>query len=302
MPLKNNFSYLTPFGRLVFLGGLMIFGTIIAMAIFYTINTLIWEYNMNQLSYLSMVTDPNIIWVAKYLQIFSQIGLFILPAIAFAFLVSNSPWKELGISKALSGKGILFVLIITLLAIPFINLLAIWNAQWHLPQFLGFVEDWMREMQHKNDILLQVMLQMNSNADILINILMVVLLPAIGEELIFRGVIQKQLHKWVQRPHTAIIVTALLFSAFHMQFLGFLSRFLLGMLFGYFYYYSKNLWSAIWAHLVNNGLALILAIIYGTQNQNEVMDGASTVAITIPSILLFGLSIFLLLKTRNKLT
>ena len=92
---------------------------------------------------------------------------------------------------------------------------------------------------------------------------MVAMIPAIGEELLFRGVLQKQLIKGLGNAHVAIILTAVIFSAFHLQFLGFFSRALLGMLFGYLYYWSKNMWYPILTHFTNNGLALLLAIIYG---------------------------------------
>lgn len=301
MPLKNNFNYLSPFGRLMFLGGLMIFGTLIAMGAFYACNEIFWGYPMHQLSYLSMESDSQIVWAAKFLQIFSQIGLFIIPALVFSFLISEDPMKELGISEVMNSKSFVFVLILTLLSIPFINLLAIWNSAWHLPDFLGFAEEWMRTMQLKNDILLEVMLQMNSHKDIAINLLMVVILPAVGEELIFRGVIQKQLYRWLQNPHVAIIITAIFFSAFHMQFLGFLSRFLLGMIFGYFYYYSKNLWTSIWAHFVNNGLALSLAIIYGNELEQSASAESLGLKIILLSCLCLGIAFFTLFYKKEHL-
>ena len=191
-------------------------------------------------------------------------------------------------------------MVLTLFCIPFINLLGYYNAQWHLPEFLGFVEEWMREAQSKNDLLMEVMLQMNATPDILINILMIVILPAVGEELIFRGIIQKQLGIWLQNPHVAILLTAVFFSAFHLQFLGFVPRLLLGMIFGYFYYYSKNLWTAIAAHFVNNGLALTLVVIYGTSEQAIETEEPDL------SLILFATTAFLLAITtlyaqKNKL-
>lgn len=264
MPLKNNFGYLSPFERLIFLGGLMITGTLICMGLFYSLNELTWGYSISDLSYLNLETTPSVVMAAKVLQMFSQVGLFILPALAFGKLISPPEKYELGVAFSPSPKALFWVLVITLFCIPFINLIGYYNAQWHLPEFLGFIENWMREAQSKNDLLMEVMLQMNSTPDILINILMIVILPAVGEELIFRGIIQKQLSIWLQNPHVAILLTAIFFSAFHLQFLGFVPRLLLGMIFGYFYYYSKNLWTAIAAHFVNNGLALILVIVYGT--------------------------------------
>ena len=281
----------------------MIFGAIIGLGLFYGLNLLIWGFDINQLSIITLTTDPEVVWATKFLQMFSQVGLFLIPAFLFGYMSSNNPFKEWGLNQSPTIVSFGWVFLITLFTIPFANTLAIWNAELHLPDFLGFVEEWMREMQAKNDLLMEVILQMNSNKDILINLFMMVIIPAVGEELIFRGIIQKQLSRSIRNPHLAIFISAAIFSAFHMQFLGFFSRLVLGMIFGYFYYYSKNIWTAIWAHFVNNGMALTLAIIYGTsiQDADPMMDnGTDPVFIGFSSIL-FILGFGILLWKREKL-
>ncbi|MGB0390900.1 MAG: lysostaphin resistance A-like protein [Salibacteraceae bacterium] len=301
MSLKNNWVNASPFGKLVLLGFLMVLGTLIGLGLFYLCNEFTWGYSIHELSYLTIKTDSEIVLAAKFLQMFSQVGLFLLPAFLFAYLISNHPISALNIAKAPNLRSILIVLIVTLLSIPFINYLAIWNAEIHLPSFLGFAEEWMRSMQRKNDLLMEVVLQMNSSQDILINIVMMTLLPAIGEELIFRGIIQKQLIKWFSNPHMAILITSIIFSAFHLQFLGFFSRLLLGMIFGYFYFYSKNLWTAIWAHFINNGLALSLAVIYGSELDSAVMEQEPTFTVFLGSLIAFAFGLWLLYQQREKM-
>lgn len=87
-------------------------------------------------------------------------------------------------------------------------------------------------------------------------------MPAVGEELVFRGLIQNQAHYLFKNIHLAIWLTALFFSFFHLQFYGLIPRLLLGALFGYLYYWSGTLWIPILAHFVNNGLALIMAYFF----------------------------------------
>jgi membrane protease YdiL (CAAX protease family) len=301
MSLKNSWVDTSPFSKLILLGLLMTLSTLLSLGLFYTLNELTWGFSIRQLSFLNLNTDPEIIWAAKFLQMFSQLGLFILPALIFSYFISTHPFKELNLVSAPSAltMGLLFV--ITLLSIPFINFLSIWNAEIHFPAFLGFIEDWMREMQSKNDILMEVILQMNSQKDVLINILMMVILPAVGEELIFRGIIQKQLLQWFRNPHIAILVAATLFSAFHMQFLGFFSRLLLGIVFGYFYYYSKNLWTAITAHAVNNGLALTIVLVYGSGLESNAFSSTPDLIAIIASIIGFGIAILLLVTAYRKI-
>lgn len=301
MSLKNNWVNASPMSKLILLGILMTFCTLVSLGLFYAVNEIVWGYSIQQISFLNSNTDPEIVWAAKFLQIFSQIGLFIAPAFLFAYLVSSSPGKELKVTRAPNISSIGIILTVTLLSIPFINFLAIGNSEIHLPEFMKSIEDWMMNMQRKNDILMEVILQMNSSRDVVINIVMMTLLPALGEELIFRGIIQKQLIKWLRNPHVAIFITALFFSAFHMQIVGFLSRLLLGMLFGYFYYYSKNIWTAIWGHFINNGLALGLAIIYGSQADSTPIDSEPTTMILIASTVAFLVALSILITQRTKL-
>lgn len=98
----------------------------------------------------------------------------------------------------------------------------------------------------------------------IIGFVVVAIIPAIGEELIFRGILQNKLEVYFKSAHLAIIVSSLLFSGFHLQFYGFIPRLLLGILFGYLYYWSRSLWYPIFAHLINNGLTLIMIYLYQT--------------------------------------
>jgi membrane protease YdiL (CAAX protease family) len=301
MPLKNSWVEFSPLSKLILIGVLMTFCSLVSIGLFLTLNEFTWGFSFTELSFLNMDSDPQLVWAAKFLQMFSQMGLFILPALGFAYFISKKPFKELDLTRAPHFRTLVMVLIITLLSIPFINYLAFWNAELHLPSFLGFAEDWMRSMQSKNDLLMEVVLQMNSSRDIIINIVMMTLLPAIGEELLFRGVIQKQLIKSFRNPHVAIFVTSFVFSAFHLQFLGFFSRLLLGMVFGYVYYYSKNIWTAIWAHFINNGLALSMAIIYGTQAESMPLDSAPSKSQFLIGTVCFIGALAILINQRNSL-
>jgi uncharacterized protein len=65
------------------------------------------------------------------------------------------------------------------------------------------------------------------------------------------------LFKATKNIHVSIWFAAILFSAIHFQFFGFVPRMLLGALFGYIYYWSGNLTLAILAHFVNNGVSVL---------------------------------------------
>ena len=102
---------------------------------------------------------------------------------------------------------------------------------------------------------------MDSIIDLVFNLLVIAIIPAIGEELFFRGYLQQKLIKWNRSPHIGIIITAILFSIIHFQFSGLIPRFILGVLLGYIFYWSSSLWIPIIAHFVNNAQVLIIAYV-----------------------------------------
>ena len=103
---------------------------------------------------------------------------------------------------------------------------------------------------------------MNSAMDLFINLIMIGLIPAIGEELVFRGVVQKIFSQWSKNVHIGIWSAAFLFSAMHMQFYGFLPRMMLGGLLGYLYVWSGSLWLPIIGHFVNNAGAVLMSYFF----------------------------------------
>jgi membrane protease YdiL (CAAX protease family) len=102
------------------------------------------------------------------------------------------------------------------------------------------------------------MMQMNTFWSMVYNLLFIGLLTAIVEEVLFRGCLQTIFVRWTKNKHAAVWIVAILFSAFHMEFFGFLPRVFLGVLFGYFTAWSGSVWPAIWAHFVNNGTIVVI--------------------------------------------
>jgi len=106
------------------------------------------------------------------------------------------------------------------------------------------------------------LLKADSITGLIINIFVIAFLPAVGEEFLFRGVIQKIFISWTKNIHIGIIVTAVIFSAFHFQFSGFIPRFLLGVLFGYMLVWTGKIILTILAHFINNAVAVVFFYLY----------------------------------------
>jgi uncharacterized protein len=243
-------------------------GIILLSAVFFTllstlIATAIYGVNMVQLQgLLTDVTQPDSLSILKLVQTFSAIGTFIIPPFVLAFLFSEKPVAYLSLDR--SPKIFLFVIValIMIISTPFINFLGEINSYMHLPGFLKGLEDWMHESEDKAAELTKAFLDMKNPGNLIFNLFMIGLLPAIGEELVFRGIIQKIFHQWSRNAHVAVWTTAILFSAMHMQFYGFLPRMMLGAMLGYMLVWSGSLWLPILGHFINNGAAVIFSYMF----------------------------------------
>lgn len=201
----------------------------------------------------------------KWIQLFQSAAMFLLPPLCMAYLWAKAPMQWLKVDNFQSFKVSSMAILLMLVALPAINLLADINQQMALPTFLEPLEKWMKTQEETAKQLTEQFLSVTTYSGLIINILLMALLPAVAEELTFRGVLQRLFQgsnvsdfHTVKVPHIAIWVTAILFSAIHMQFYGFLPRMLMGALFGYMLVWTGSLWVPILMHFTNNAMAVIL--------------------------------------------
>ena len=154
----------------------------------------------------------------------------------------------------------LIILILGVMAIisisPLIDVLNTWNQGLQLPESLRSIEDWMINTEKTAEVATNTLLNTDSWGGFIMNIIIIAIMAGIGEELMFRGVIQKILIGWTKNIHLGILYTAIIFSAIHFQFYGFVPRMILGMVLGYLYIWSKSLWVPVIAHAINNALTV----------------------------------------------
>ncbi len=201
--------------------------------------------------------DPKTIDMLKYFQVWQSIGLFIAPSFLIAWLLHGQIIRYLKLNQRVEGAVVMMVILLVILVNPLINFAGSFNAKMHFPEWLGSVEEWMREAEDAAARLTEAFLSTRSVGGLLFNLLMIAVLPAVGEELLFRGVIQETLTRWTRNAHWGIWLSAALFSALHMQFYGFIPRMLLAGMFGYLLHWSGSLWLPILAHFVNNAAAVM---------------------------------------------
>ncbi|MCX2740451.1 CPBP family intramembrane glutamic endopeptidase [Pontibacter anaerobius] len=140
-----------------------------------------------------------------------------------------------------------------------------WNANLNFPDFMDGFERWARAQEEQLAELTKLIAQFNSLPELLIGLVIFAVIPAVGEELVFRGIMQRQVFRWFGNIHVAIWVTGIIFAAIHVQFFGFLPRAILGALFGYLYFWSGRIIVPIVAHFVNNGFTVFLLYLQQTR-------------------------------------
>ncbi len=193
----------------------------------------------------------------KYLQVVQSFAVFIIPAALAAWLFSEKPAQWLWFKDA-KTRWVLIAMLTLLAVQPFVSWIGMWNAQISLPDYLAPLQDWMHQTEKSANQIIFQFLDTQHWPTILFNVFLIAVLPAIGEEMLFRGALQPLIQRMVKNHHLAIWITAFLFSAIHMQFLTFAPRFILGALLGYLLVYGGSIWYPVAAHFFNNLSSLIV--------------------------------------------
>ena len=258
----KRFAYLeniSPFGKLLLLLGLILIFSVLTALSGLLIGKLYFGSNLSELAVL--ISDPETdkaIGFVKFFQLINQIGIFILPIVVYSFFVSSSPGNYLKLDAKPSAVSLLVATLVVYSILPFLNYLAEWNQQIVLPDAFWGIEQWMKEKEIQAARLTAIFLKTDKLGGLSLNLLIVAFIPAIGEELLFRGVILRLVKEMTKSLHLAVIISAVIFSAIHLQFYGFFPRFLLGLLLGYSFVFTQNLWVPIFLHLINNASSVII--------------------------------------------
>lgn len=257
---------------------------------------------------VSLFPNQGSVAAMKWMQFLETVSMFLLPSLAIAYLYSDQPmrWLRLTPPARVRRPAALyaFAVLTMLVAIPGINLLSYLNQQLTLPDFLAPLETVMRRMEETAESLMALFLKTDSPWDLVINIALMALLPAVAEELTFRGLLvapflpQSSIKTYQSK--IAIWAAAVIFSAIHFQFYGFVPRMLLGALFGYVLLWSQSLFVPMVMHFTNNCIAVLLYYIAYARGLNpsdlDALGTGDTLWVGILSLLLLIPAIITLRK------
>lgn len=238
-------------------------------------------YHLSFIQVMEMVTNiseyPDYKVAIYILQGLSAVFAFILAPWFFLRFIEKKRFSVLSPNKRIELLPVTLALLISIVFMAVNFKFAEWNAQMVFPEFLRDVETWMRLQEDKLEEATYFLTTINNPLELVMAMVVIAIIPAIGEELLFRGLIQNQLLSWTRNTHWAVWLTAILFSAIHIQFYGFVPRMLLGVLFGYMYLWSGNLLYPILAHFANNGFQIAMLYLYSSDLTEFNIDDTSTV-------------------------
>jgi membrane protease YdiL (CAAX protease family) len=290
-PYKPAINYWGQLGILLGLTGVgMIVGFIVSIPI--------WTA-MTHTGLLQMQTEiynPKNADAIKVMQLVTTFFTFFIPAFFYARILNPKPFTHLGFRKEATILQIVYILGITFFALILGGALAELNEMIPVPKswqvkFQGLEDEYMKEVM--------AIATMKNGWEYFLSVIIIALIPAIFEEVIFRGALQQLLVKWFRNYWIAIIVTSIFFSAIHLSYYGFLTRAALGMILGLIFYYGKNIWLNILIHFLNNAVGvteLYLLSKKGPISKDAMND---TVPLWIGAIALILVTVFLILFKKE---
>lgn len=214
---------------------------------------------LDAISQAANYTEPSTVVALKFFQIVNQFGVFILPALVFVLLTDNDIPGYLSLKGGWHRMAVFYGTVLIFVSLPLSHWLMELNGSVSFPESLAGVEQWMKGKEDEADRLTEAFLSTGSLGGFLFNLLMIAAVAAIGEELVFRGILVRLFREWTHNIHLAVIIPAFIFSALHLQFYGFLPRFLLGVFLGYLFVWTRSLRVPVLVHFLNNAFAVIIA-------------------------------------------
>lgn len=227
---------------------------------------------------------------------------YLLPSLLFWFFIDRKTLSDFEFKVSPSIKTWILALVLVIAFMPLNSKFIEWNGDMTFPESLSGLEKWMRDKEDQLAMLTKFLTTYTSFGQLLIALFVVALLPAWGEETLFRGIIQRKFMQQWSNPHLAIWVSAAIFSAIHFQFYGFIPRMLLGAVFGYLYYWTGSLRLAIFGHFLNNGFVLLMTYLYNIKVLNINIEETKTMPwlIVISSVVVSGMILITLKKDSKK--
>lgn len=288
----------SPFAMLIFSSlGVILVGLVFQL-IGMLLATLFYDISVFELLEITGEEEGEIMSALKFLQIIGALGTFVFSSLVISFFYTGSWLGYFRTGTGVQTPAVLLLILIMVTALPFVNLLTDLNARLELP--FDSAESYLRQLEEQTQTLMMTLIRADNFWALLVNLFMIAIIPAVGEELVFRGLIQRHLTEMFRNGHVAIIVASVIFSLAHFQFYSFLPRFFLGLILGYTFYYGRSLWYPMIAHLVNNGLGVVFYYFYMKEATGESLEDIGTMDLmpltALLSLVIVGLLMYIWIR------
>jgi uncharacterized protein len=240
------------------IGGGLIIASVLSIVVFLVMT------GVNAFEIEKEILNPKNVAAIRALQVVSTLFVFLVPAFLFALIAYKKPFQFFGFSKKISIQQIGIVILIGCAGVFVSALMADINEWIPISKTLQAKFKLAEENYNKQVLLIA---KMNNLKDYIAALVLIAMLPAVFEELLFRGAMQQFFINWFKTPIVAIVLTSIIFSAIHMSYYGFLARATLGVSLGLVYYYGKNIWLPIIIHFVNNSIAVTALYVYSIKGK-----------------------------------
>ena len=250
--LKNAPS----FAQLLFLFSTVIFGVIFGQYLFLGFVYIQNGFNAGDMNEFVRHINENAHLMRQSL-FFQTLCAFLFPALILSWAFSDDMRHYLHTEQAISGAVVALTILSIVFLMPLLNAILHWTEQIPLPDSLKAFESKISEWEEQAQRMTEMILTTDKYLTFLMNLLIIAVLAAVGEEFLFRGVLQNIFSKVFKNPHAVIWIVGLIFSLIHFQFYGFFARMFLGVYLGYLLYYTKSIWTPVLAHFTNNAISVI---------------------------------------------
>ena len=252
---------------------------------------------------LSRGIDPKTKMIyLKSMQTFLELSIFMIPALIFAYKNSQNINNYWGIKQKQGGITILSVIVLYIVAMPLVFWLVNINESIKFPESMQTLENALKSLQDSTKEMTEKFLNVSTIGGLLGNIFVMAIVPAVSEEMLFRGCIQKTLTDKMRNKFLAIIISSFIFSAAHLDFYGLIPRFILSIILGYVFYYTGDILMSMLLHFINNSIAVISGYIQFNFNNGvepETMFSTPPTWMIVSSVVL-TVAMFIILGRNRK--
>lgn len=207
----------------------------------------------------TLLTGKNLLTLLTIQDVFA----FIVPAIVAMALFYRRPMHAMCLDRAPGWLSLLVIVAFYIVSLPAMNWLVNFNEAMTLPASMAPLEEWMRASEDAAKEITKQLLDIHTVGQLLACVFVVGFMAGLSEEILFRGAMLRTMQDSRLGTHAVVWIVAIVFSAIHMQFFGFLPRLVLGLWLGYLLVWTRSLWVPIIAHTLNNSTVVVFSYLEG---------------------------------------